>query len=197
MYVAEMPSTNARRGRRSHVTASTPPSHSSSPPRPYTAHTAPPWPHSRERRICDAPTSVCARARPNGMPIAIRRGPYTQPCIRFTSRITCTNSSQSCPTQSRPRTSQTATCRVCDCLPVCMRLQYTDTSPRHNGQHSAHGCRTYHPLRLRCTADMISRYSPGTSTVPLSKLVCSTDMARLEQDDRLVCCPACFCQIAY
>ena len=42
-----------------HVTASAPPSFSQSPPRPYTAHTAPQWPHSRERRTCDAPTSVC------------------------------------------------------------------------------------------------------------------------------------------
>jgi hypothetical protein len=164
----------------SHVTASTPPSYSSSPLRPYTAHTAPPWPHSRERRICDAPTSVCARAGPNCLPIAIRRGPYTQPCIRFTPQITCTDSSQSCPMQSRPRTSRTATCQVCDCMPVCMRLQYADASPRHNGQHAAHGCRMYHLLRLRCTADMTSRYSPGTSTASLSKLVCSTDMARLE-----------------
>lgn len=126
------------------------------------------------------PTSVCARAGPNCVHIAIRAGPYTRPCIRFTSLITCTNTSQSCPTPSRPRTNQMATCRVCACLPVCMRLQYTDASSRHNGQHAAHGGRMYYLLRLRCTADMISRYSPGISTASLSKLVCSTDMARLE-----------------
>ena len=120
-----------------HVTASAPPSFTQSPPRPYTAHTAPPWPHSRERRTCDAPTSVCDISACAGpqlrccLPWPFGVFPYTQPCSRCACasyQITCANlwRLQSCPTRNQPRTSRMLTCPVCDWTALRVWLPCTD-----------------------------------------------------------------------
>lgn len=123
-----------------HVTASAPPSFTQSPPRPYTAHTAPPWPHSRERRTCDAPTSVCD--------ISTCAGPQLLYCLLLAAchsacspirthaagprcasyQITCANlwRLQSCPTRNQPRTSRMLTCPVCDWTALRVWLPCTD-----------------------------------------------------------------------
>lgn len=174
-----------------------PPSRPLAPLLPDTAHTAPPWPHSRERRTCDAATSVRAHSRPPMAPPQLALAPIRDHASA-SRQITCTNTSpsQSCPMRSRPRTSPTATCRVGDGLSICMPLHYADASSRHNGQHPAHGCCMCHALCV-CVARLIptSRSSPGTSTASPSKnWLRALTWLLLKQNDRLVCYLLCVAQ---
>jgi hypothetical protein len=123
-------------------------------PSPLRPHTAPklhngltPW---KEGHATRRPQYVPASAPP----IAHRHVPlYLYATMQPLSyKVTCTDTLQLCPTQSRPRTSRMATCRVGACCPCLCR--HADPLVRHNGKHAAHGCGRYLSLRLRCTADI-------------------------------------------